>query len=123
MTTACETYHRDAVLALPKEQLLLRVYETLLRQLDSAGNALAAGERATAGRAISRSLDIVTALRDALDHSNGAHCVPKLDQLYRTVSAWLLEANLAQSAQLVRSSRRVLATLKEGWDGAVDSLQ
>jgi flagellin-specific chaperone FliS len=61
----------------------------------------------------------VSTLRESLDPTVGASCVPRLDQLYRTVGSWLLEANLTQSQELLRSSRKIMTTLKEGWDGAV----
>lgn len=123
MKTAYEAYHQDSILALPREQLLIRVYDALLLRIDEARRALGSGDRGRAGLAISRSLDIVSALRDALDSSTGAVCVPKLDRLYRTVSQWLVDANLKQSPQLLDSSRRVIGTLKEGWDGAVLALR
>jgi flagellar biosynthetic protein FliS len=119
MTTPSETYRRDAVLAMPREQLLMKIYDALLLRIQEGEEAIASGERARAGKAISRAFDIVTALRDALDPQAGAECTPRLDQLYRTVSAWLLEANLKQSGALLRSSSRILGTLKEGWHGAI----
>jgi len=123
MTTAYQAYQRDSVFALPREQLLLRIYEALMRRLEEARLAMASGSRANAGRAISKSLEIVAALRDSLDESAGAACSGRLDQLYRTVSQWLVEANVQQSPQLIEASRRVVGTLKEGWDGAVASLR
>jgi flagellin-specific chaperone FliS len=107
---------------MPREQLLLKIFDAALLSLQDAEAALAAADRPRAGRAISKAFDIVTALREALDPSAGAPCTPHLDQLYRTVSAWLLEANLTQSAPLLRSSRKILGTLKEGFDGAVRSV-
>lgn len=119
MARALDTLTTDAILALPREQLLLRIYEVLLLRIREAEGALEAGARARAGLAISSAFEIVAALRDALDPGAGAHCVAKLDQLYRTVCSWLLEANLTQSQELLRSSRKIMSTLKEGWDGAV----
>lgn len=119
MTTAVDTYRRDAVLALPREELLLKIYDALLLRITEAERLVGAGERAAAGKAISKAFDIVTALREALDPATGAACVPHLDRLYRTVSAWLLEANLTQAPALLQSSRKVVGTLKEGWDGAL----
>lgn len=119
MASALETFTTDAILALPREQLLLKIYEVLLLRIREAEGALETEERARAGLAISSAFEIVAALRDSLDASVGAHCVAKLDQLYRTVGSWLLEANLTQSQELLRSSRRVMTTLKEGWDVAV----
>src|SRR5262245_34118484 len=119
MGSALDSYASDIVYALPRGELLLRIYDTLLVRIQDAETALRAGNRARAGLAISRAFDIVSALRESLDRGAGAACVPKLDQLYRTVGSWLLEANVSQSPDLLRSSRRILSTLKEGWDGAV----
>jgi flagellar protein FliS len=119
MRTGYQAYQQDSVLALPREQILLRIYDALLRRIEEARLALDGGDRGKAGVAISKSLDIVSALREALDPATGATCVPKLDQLYRTVSSWLVEANVRQSPRLLESSRHVIGTLKEGWDGAV----
>jgi flagellar biosynthetic protein FliS len=119
MGSALDSYASDTVHSLPRGQLLLRIYDTLLVRVQEAEAALRGGNRARAGLAISRAFDIVSALREALDRDAGAACVPRLDQLYRTVGTWLLEANVTQSPDLLRSSRRILTTLKEGWDGAV----
>lgn len=121
MTTPAEIYQRDAVLAMPREQLLLQIYDALLLRIREGEEAIARGDRGRAGKAISKAFDIVTALREALDPQAGAACTPQLDRLYRTVSAWLLEANLKQSGELLRSSSRILGTLKEGWHGAVQA--
>jgi flagellin-specific chaperone FliS len=121
LARAFDTLTTDAILALPREQLLLRIYEVLLLRIREAEEGLESGARARAGLAISSAFEIVAALREALDPTVGAHCVSKLDQLYRTVGSWLLEANLTRSQELLRSSRKVLSTLKEGWDGAVSA--
>jgi len=119
MGSALESYASDTVFSLPRGELLLRIYDALLVRIQDAEAALRSGDRARTGLAISRAFDIVSTLRDSLDRSVDAACVPKLDQLYRTVGSWLLEANVTQSADLLRSSRRIVSTLKEGWDGAV----
>ncbi|MSR46773.1 MAG: flagellar protein FliS [Planctomycetes bacterium] len=119
MTTVYEAYQRDSLLAMPREQLLLKIYDALLRRIEEARRAVEHGEPGRAGLAIGKSLDIMAALRDSLDAKTGAECVPKLDQLYRTVCQWLVEANMTQSPRLLESSRKVIGTLKEGWDGAI----
>ena len=122
MARAPDVYETDSIFSMPREQLLLRIFDALLMRIQDAELALQSGARARAGLAISRAFEIVSALRDALDDSRGAECVPRLDQLYRTVAAWLLEANVTQSQDLLRSSRRIMSTLKEGFDGAVRAI-
>ena len=118
MDPGYQAYQRDSILAMPREQLLLKIYDALLRRIEEARVALCKSERGHAGVAISRALEIVAALRDALDPATGAPCVPKLDQLYRTVSQWLVDANVRQAPELLESSRKIIGTLKEGWNGA-----
>jgi flagellar protein FliS len=117
------TYKSDSILSLPPEQVLLRLYEGLIVRLEQAQTLFEGGDRARAGTAITRSLAIVNALREALDRSVETPAVPMLDQLYGVVSQWLLEANLKQSKDRIQNSLKVLRTLKEGWDGAVQQIR
>ncbi len=117
--TLVSTYQQDKFLSMPKEQILLQLYDGLLRRLQDAETLLSQGDQKQASQAIGKSLAIVNALREALDFNVGAEAAPLLDQLYGTVSHWLLQANLEQNTAHVTSSRQVVSLLKEGWDGAV----
>ncbi len=118
-----DVYKSDGFLSMPREQVLLRLYDGLLRRLSEAERMLENGDHQGAGRSIGKALAIVTALREALDPTVEADAVPLLDQLYGTVSHWLLEANLNRSAERISTSRRIVTTLKEGWDGAVSQIR
>ena len=119
MNHFADTYRRDSVLSMNSQQILLELYKVLLLRLEQAEEHLRVGNRAKTGSAISEALAIVSALSESLDRGSEARAVPLLDTLYRTVSDWLLEANLRQDASRIESSHRVLAVLKRGWDEAV----
>ena len=116
------TYQADSILSMPPEQILLRLYDALVTRLVDAEQQLEQGNRKQAATAISRSLHIVTALREALDPSIEADAIPNLDRLYGLVSQWLLEANLNQSPDLVRNSTKIVKTLRDGWTQAVQQV-
>jgi flagellar protein FliS len=122
MNVLSQTYHNDSVLSLPPGQLLLRLYDCALMRLQQAEEMLRAGNQPEASRALSKGLAIVSHLRENLRLDTEAEAAPLLDELYGVVSHWLLDANLNQDAVPIQNSRRVLSTLKEGWDGAVQEL-
>ena len=122
MNQITQTYRQDSILAMPREQILLKLYDSLLLKLEDARQRMEGNDRAGAGQAISQALSIVAALREARDHSVQAEATPQLDGLYQTISTWLLEANRHQAVEPLESSCQVLSILKEGWDGAVREL-
>ena len=122
MHLIAQTYKEDSLLSMPREQILLKLYDGVLLRLRTARNRIESGSRAEAGQAVTQALSIVAALREALDRSVPADALPRLDELYETVSHWLIEANVHQSVESIDSCLQILGTLKEGWDGAVQQL-
>lgn len=119
MRRFADQYLQDSLLSMTPEQVLLRLYDGLLMRIAEAEQELAQGSRAAFGTSIGAALDIVAALRESLDHESGAEAVPRLDQLYETISHWLLTANLKRSAAPLQSCRQVLEVLQEGWKNAI----
>ena len=120
MRRLADTYRQDSVLSMTPEQVLLRLYDGLLLRIAEAERALADGQRGLVGEAVGRALDILGTLRESLDVNSEAAAVPQLDQLYETVSHWLLQANLHQSDEPLQNSRRVLEVLQRGWKDAIE---
>ena len=114
-----QTYQESAVLSLTAEQVLVRLYDSCLRRLEQAEICQRQGNRSAMGLHITKALAIIDALQEALDRDMELDLIPRLDQLYQTVRAWLVEANLQQQSSPLQSSRRILGILKEGWDGAI----
>lgn len=116
---AAGAYRRNAVLTASREKLVVLLYEGALRFMDQAAQQYGKGD-ASAGQSLSRSFAIISELRTSLDHENGGPVAAELERLYVFVQERLLEATRTRSPERVAEARKVVQTLKEGWDAILD---
>ena len=103
-------------------QILVMLYDGLLRFLREAQAAFVAKERARAGERISRSLAILEYLLATLDPKHAPELCERLQALYLFSIQRLVRANVEQSPDMVGEIIRVLAPLRDAWSTAVAEL-
>src|SRR5919198_1502142 len=92
---AHSAYQQTAVNAhYDKGQLVVMVYEGTLRFLRRARQAMAGGQTARKGEAISRVLALLTELDCALDREAGGAIAINLADLYQWMMGQLVKANI-----------------------------
>lgn len=99
-------------------RLIQMLYEGGLDRLAQAKGALERGDVAQKCLMISKSIDIITGLRQGLDEEKAEDpaSIQQLASLYDYMSAQLLKANISNDPQIIDEVARLLATLKSGWD-------
>ena len=112
-------YQRDSILSLPPERIVLKLHDKFLQRITQAEDALQSGDRAAMGVAISKALEIVNALQEALDRGVETDIVPRLDELYQALRGWLMQANRERRSQPLEWCCRVMAVLRDGWEGVI----
>ncbi|HXN34136.1 MAG TPA: flagellar export chaperone FliS [Polyangiaceae bacterium] len=100
-------------------QILVMLYDGLLRFLREAQGAFVAKERAKAGERVSRSLAILDQLLIGLDPKHAPELCERLQALYVFCIQRLVRANLEQSPDMVGEVVRVLSPLRDAWSTAV----
>ncbi len=107
-------FRDTAVQTASRPQLVVMLYQRLVRDIRDARSALHAGERYRAHTAIVHAQDIVSALQSALDHSvwDGA---ARLDAIYDWVQKLLLDANVRCRAEALDEALRVVEPLADAW--------
>jgi flagellar protein FliS len=103
-------------------QLLVMLYDGLLRFLREAQAAMIAKERAKAGEKISRAHAILAELLGTLDASHNPQLCANLQALYVFCMNHLLRANIKQSPDMIGEIVVVLLPLRDAWVKAVGSL-
>ena len=103
-------------------QILVMLYDGLLRFLREAQSAFAAKERARAGERISRSLAILEQLLAGLNPEHEPELCERLQSLYLFCIQRLVRANVEQSPEMVGEVIRVLTPLRDAWSTAVTQL-
>lgn len=96
-------------------ELVVLLYDGALRFLAEAERALAAGDLAARGTAISKALAIVNQLQSTLDMARGGAVAEDLDRLYDFVQDCLLRVTRDHDTAALTDAQGVLASLADAW--------
>jgi flagellar protein FliS len=99
--------------------LLVMLYEGLIRFLREAQAAMAAQDRARAGERLGRSQAIISHLLSSLDSQHAPELCKNLQSLYVFCISHLLKANLEQDPEKIGEVLRLLTPLRDAWVAAV----
>lgn len=102
-----------------KEKLLLMAYDGAIRFVERAQEGIRQESPKMKGEAISKILAIVMELDGALDRETGGEVVDNLGALYQWIMGRVTEANLRSDIHALEEVRGVLATIREGFEGAI----
>jgi flagellar protein FliS len=112
---AAQTYLQTHVQSRSPLELVVMLYDGLLRFLGDAGSAIESGNVAGRRDAISRALAVLSELQSTLNMDQGGEVAASLDALYTYVNGRLLDASLNNDRAPVDESARLLRTLRDAW--------
>lgn len=97
-------------------QLIVMLFDGAQAALRKAGHALASGDVAARGRALSKAIDILEkGLRAALDTDRGGPLALRLDALYDYMTRRLLQANLYADRDAIDEVSSLLEDIASAW--------
>jgi|HubBroStandDraft_6_1064221.scaffolds.fasta_scaffold757560_2 flagellar protein FliS len=96
-------------------QVLVMLYDGLLRFLRDAQTAMAAKERGRAGERLSKANAILSHLLGSLDVEKAPVLCARLQAVYLFCMNTILKANIAQDAKKLDEAITVLQPLREAW--------
>lgn len=104
-------------------ELIRILYETAVQSMDEALRALNSGDILARGRAVTKTIEILSELRASLRFDVQQEYCNTLAGLYGYMQTQLIRAHAEQSENLLLEVSRLLHTLQEGWTGAIDNLR
>lgn len=118
--TGCNAYQHSASNTVEdKNLILLKLYDGAIRFLNRAQQGIETHQVNVRGEGISKAMAIITELDCALDMDKGGQLAQQLASLYRYVMNRLTTANSKSDLNALIDAQNILATLKEGFEGAV----
>lgn len=123
-SSAATAYRENAVLTASPDKIIRLLYERAIGHMERCRAELAdpaTCRSATVGESIGKAFAIISELRTALDHEQGADLSRDLDRLYEFAQDQLSQANMSRTPEPMDHVLRVMRTLKEGWDGIAAS--
>ena len=123
MKNAYQKYKTTSIQSASKEKLLLMLYEGAIRFTKLGIQAAEEKRIADRGINIGRAYDIIMELNNTLDHKVGGEVARNLEQLYMYITEQYTKANLTGDPAPLRDVLKILETLYDGWQKAVDELK
>lgn len=102
-------------------ELVVMLYDAAISSLQTAGEAMAAGDIATRTRSVNKVSSILAELQATLDFAAGGEIANSLDRLYAYMRNRLYQANLKQDPAAIEEVARLLAGLRSAWMEVVQS--
>lgn len=112
-----DAYRQTQVLSRTPLELVVMLYDGVLRFLGTAEDAVRRGDIPARRTALSKALAIISELQSTLNMEHGGDIARSLDDLYRYASLRLLDAAARNDAEPIEETIRLFRTLREGWEG------
>ena len=122
---AYDEYKKSKVVTASGVELIVQLYDELIKNIHLARSILSKGDTLTfdeikeKGKVISKAMNIVTGLAEALDMEKGGDISINLGKLYEFANMRLLNANLNNDPVMLDEALRVLHELREAWVGVL----
>lgn len=123
MKNAYQKYKATAIQSASREKLLLMMYEGAIKFNKLAIQAAEEKRIADRGINIGRAYDIIMELNNTLDHKVGGDISKNLEQLYMYITELYTKANISGNPEPLREALKLLETLYDGWQKAVEQLK
>jgi flagellar protein FliS len=112
--------HTEVMEADP-HKLIQLLLEGALTRLAMAKNFMQQGDHAAKNEKIGRTVDIICALQESLDHEKGGDVSKNLERLYDYMSRRLFDANRLNDTDIINEVMGLLLEVKSGWEGIRES--
>ncbi|MDZ4084496.1 MAG: flagellar export chaperone FliS [Bdellovibrionales bacterium] len=123
MKNAYQKYKTTSIQSAGREKLLLMMYEGAIKFTKLGIQAAEEKRIADRGMNIGRAYDIVMELNNTLDHNVGGDISKNLEQLYMYITELYTKGNISGSPEPLREALKLLETLYDGWQKAVEQLK
>lgn len=123
MKNAYQKYKTTSVQSASREKIMLMLYEGAIRFTKLAIQAAEEKKIADRGTNIGRAYDIVLELNNTLDHKIGGEISKNLEQLYMFITDMYQQGNITGDPKYLRDALKILETLYDGWNKAIEQLK
>jgi len=123
MSYGFNAYKKTSIHTASKEQILLMLYQSAIKNCKKAMEAIDQKQIAAKGEHIGKLQDIVIELNNSLDHEIGGEISQELSALYDYVLFASTQANIKIDKEPLEGCLKVLNILYDGWSEAIKSLK
>ena len=123
MTNPYSSYVKQMDNVSSKEELVVKVFEEILSNLNIAMYAMEEGDIKTKAETITKVTDAIALLQASLDMEKGGEIAQNLHKLYDFCIEELLKANINNDKEHIKNTIEVIQPIYEGFRGALEKLR
>jgi flagellar protein FliS len=112
---AANAYRTTQVKSRSELELVVLLYDGLVRYLTDARNALVKRDLHAKRTAVARAMAILGHLQNTLDHQNGGEIAAQLQALYIYITGRVIDGNLRGEIDALDEALNLIAPLREAW--------
>ena len=121
MNNPYKAYQKTQVTTASREKVLLMLYEGAIRFVKHAEVAMLDKKIADKGKMISKATAIISELMATLDFKVGGQLAVDLENLYVFMIDKLIEGNIRNDVECLRTVEQLLRTLHVAWQDVVEN--
>lgn len=121
MSNPYKQYQKTAVTTASREKILLMLYEGAIKHVKQAVIATESGIVSERGRCISKANAIISELMATLDFAKGGKIAQDLENLYVFMIDKLIEGNVKNDVEALKTVEHILSTLFVAWKDVVEN--
>jgi len=95
--------------------LVVALYDTILRDLRRAADAIARGDIQTRTFELNHALRVIAELENVLDHQRGGTVAAQLKQFYVVTRSMILNAGILNSRAALQQLFEIFSTMRQAW--------
>lgn len=108
-------YHQTAVQSSSPLELVVLLYNGLLKHLMATRDATDCGDLAARRHHLSRAIGIVGELQNTLNLAEGGQIAASLDSLYTYITGRLIDFNVKGDRAAIEEIERLVTPLRDAW--------
>ncbi|MBM4339198.1 MAG: flagellar export chaperone FliS [Deltaproteobacteria bacterium] len=116
--TRYQVYQQTDILTADPKRLVMICYEEAIRNLNIAKAKYLSKEYEAKGKALQKSLNIISELRETLDFERGGEIAKHLDRLYGFMTRHIIEADQRRNVTGFSQAAAMIEELKSAWEQA-----
>jgi len=103
--------------------LIVALYDTILRDLSRAGEAITQGNVEKRTFELNHALRVIAELENVLDFERGGDAAKKLKNFYEVTRGMILDASIKQSREAISQLWDIFATVRKAWNEAEQKMK
>jgi flagellar protein FliS len=116
---AFQTYRQTDIITADSKRLIIMCYEGVIQNLGIAKLKYISNDYEAKGKAVQKALELINALREALNFKDGGEIAKNLDKIYAFSEKYIIMSDIRRNIKGFEEVITIFGELKFAWEQAL----